>query len=146
MAKLKINTTKTNANKKIESAKNFMLEDEKMQLVHDFIDKFILCELACKHIVEAYKKYRKTYNPKAFITLHMNSIVAAFELYEYPIRKHELSGVFGAAGIYKKNGTRSPKVLRDCVMHTFKSSAIDEIVERSEELDELMTRFLEYFE
>lgn len=31
-------------------------------------------------------------------------------------------------------------------MHTFKSSAIDEIVERSEELDELMTRFLEHFE
>lgn len=84
-----------------------------MQKRRAFINKFVQCEIACKHIVESYKRHKKDLKPGEYVTLDMRHIPAAMTTYGYDIPKHILSDIFSDS---KKRGKKSAKKLRDGIM------------------------------
>ena len=141
--KIKVDMTRKNASKKVERVKALMEDTAKMQKRRDFINKFVLCEIVCKHIVEAYKRHQKDLKPGEYITLDMRHIPAAMTLYRYSIPKHVLSDVFGSG---KKRGQKSAKKLRDGIMHAMNDDDLNEVIEREEFLYGRMGEFLSYFQ
>ena len=141
--KIKVDTTRKDASIKLEKVKALMENPTKMQKRKDFINKFVLCEIACKHIVEAYKIHKKDLKPGEYITLDMRHIPAAMALYGYNIPKHVLSDVFGSG---KKRGHKSAKKLRDRIMHAMNEDDLNEVIDREKFLHERMDEFLGYFQ
>ncbi len=142
MPKIKIKATKRNITNKLADKKDIISNQVKMGKCIKFINKFILCEIACKHIVEAYKRQEKSVKPGQYITLDMRHIPAAMSMYEYFIPKHLLSEVFSGN---KKRGTKSCKKLRDGILHALDENDLDEIVSREDALHKSMDEFLKYF-
>lgn len=142
MPKRKIKATKKNITNKLADKKDIILNQAKMEKGVKFIIKFILCEVACKHIVEAYKKQEKSLKPGQYITLDMRHIPAAMSMYEYSIPRHLLSEVFSGN---KKRGTKSCKKLRDGILHALDENDLDEIISREDALHKSMDDFLKYF-
>lgn len=141
VSKLKINATKNNITKKLINTEGLFLDKDKMEICLDFIKKFILCEIACKYIVESYKHHKKELKQGQYITLDMRYIPSAITLYQYEIHKHVLSQVFSSAN---KRGKKSCKKLRDG-MHAMSEYDIDEVCDREQELHRSMDEFLSYF-
>lgn len=112
---------------------------------HDFIDKFTLCDVTCKAVLESYAKAKGTYKPGKFVDLNMKSIPHAMNYFGLSIPKHVLNGVFGGTGQYKKRGTKSAKKLRDGIVHAMNKEDISEVVSRYDDLMTLMDTFLSYF-
>lgn len=141
--KIKVDMTRNNASNKVERVKALMEDTAKMQKRRDFINKFVLCEIVCKHIVEVYKRHQKDLKPGEYITLDMRHIPAAMTLYRYSIPKHVYSDVFGSG---KKRGYKSAKKLRDGIMHAMNDDDLNEVIEREEFLYGRMGEFLSYFQ
>jgi len=142
VAKIKISVTRKNASSKLEKVKILMDDATKMQKCQEFINKFILCEIACKHIVEAYKKHKKSLKPGEYITLDMRHIPAAMTEYKYAIPKYVLSDVFGSC---KNDDSKSAKKLRDGIMHAMSEDDLNDVIRREEFLHGRMDEFLSYF-
>lgn len=145
MTRIKKKTTRKNALEKIDNATKLMSNSLKNEKRIAFLNKFVLCEIACKHIVEAYKRQTKALKPSEYITLDMRHIPAALTMYEYSIPLHILNDVFGGSGKYKKSGTKSAKKLRDGIMHAMSENDLAEIMEREEFLNDRMDSFLKHF-
>ena len=90
MAKVKIGMTRKNATDKLKKVRYLMDDVEIMQKRRAFINKFVQCENACKHIVESYKRHKKDLKPGEYVTLDMRHIPAAMTTYGYDIPKHVL--------------------------------------------------------
>lgn len=122
------------------------LEDtEKVRTRWLFIDKFIRCEVAVKKVLTAYRKEKKGENVKGHEQLNMNIIPPALAWAGYSVSKAELEALFSGSGIYNKRGTKSAKKLRDGAMHEHNENDIQEIVDRFDELNDMMDAFLSYF-
>ncbi len=145
LAKFKIDATKRNVSNKLINVKNIIADDEKKYKRNIFIDKFILCEIACKHIVKAYKRQQKSLKPGSYITLDMRHIPTAMSTYEYLIPRHILSEVFSGNNQYGKRGSKSCKKLRDGIMHAMSENDLNEIIVREGQLHRSMDTFLSYF-
>lgn len=143
MAKKKISVTRKNASIKYKKAQLLMEDAERMQVRKTFINKFVLCEIACKHIIEAYKRHKKDLKPGEYVTLDMRSIPSALNDYGYDIPKHILSDIFSGG---KKRGSKSAKKLRDGIMHAMNEDDLNEIIDREDFLHSRMDEFLKYFE
>lgn len=141
--KIKVYVTRKNVSIKVEKVKTLMEDSTMMQKRRDFINKFVLCEIACKHIIEAYKRHKKDLNPGEYITLDMRHIPAAMTLYGFSIPKHVLSDVFGSG---KKRGQKSAKKLRDGIMHAMNEEDLNEVIDREEFLFRRMEEFLNHFQ
>lgn len=143
VAKKKISVTRKNASNKLKKAQLLMEDDMRMQKRKAFINKFVLCEIACKHIIEAYKRHKKDLKPGEHVTLDMRFIPAALNAYGYDIPRHILSDIFSGG---KKRGSKSAKKLRDGIMHAMNEDDLTEIVDREDFLHNRMDEFLKYFE
>lgn len=122
------------------------LEDtESVRLRWLFIDKFIRCEVAVKKVMTAYKKAKKGDKDKGFERLDMRTIPAALDWAGFHFDKDELDELFSGSGQYNRCGTKSAKKLRDGTMHEHNENDIREIVERFDELNEMMDAFLDHF-
>ncbi len=110
-----------------------------MQAKDEFLSMFVLCEIACKSVIEQYKKAINETVELNSIKLDMRSIPPAFSLFQYEIEKHILSSIFGAS---KKRGKKSAKKLRDGIVHNLSEEDIKEVMDRKEELLEHMNAFL----
>lgn len=143
MAKVKIGMTRKNATDKLKKVRYLMDDVEIMQKRRAFINKFVQCEIACKHIVESYKRHKKDLKPGEYVSLDMRHIPAAMTTYGYDIPKHVLSDIFSAS---KKRGKKSAKKLRDGIMHSMNEEDLKEIINREAFLHKRMDAFLSYFE
>lgn len=126
------------------AAKLVMSDFNTMQIRREFLDKFIVCEVICKTIIEYYHKETTGKAPSGYTKLNMNTIVAAMNYFSLAIPQYVLSGVFGGTGQYKKRGTKSAKKLRDGIMHAASREDVLEVCERIFYLNDLMDEFLTY--
>ena len=111
----------------------------------DFIDRFTLCDVTCKAVLETHEMANGTNNSESKIYLDMRRIPSAMNYVGLSISKLGLNGIFGGSGQYNKRGKKSAKKLRDGIVHAMNKEVINEVVERYADLRGLMDGFLNFF-
>lgn len=141
MAKRKLKAThvKRTTYKKYEKAQSVLTNVQYLHAKDEFLSKFALCEIACKSVIEYYKKAQDESVDIKEIKLDMRSIPAAFAKFNYDIDRHILTDIFGAS---KKRGQKSAKKLRDCIVHALSEEDILEVIDRRAYLYSVMDSFL----
>lgn len=105
----------------------------------EFLEKFMLCEAACKEILSAYFKEKGKSINNSSIKLDMVSIPSAMKKAGYPLSKALLTGIFGAS---RTRGKKSAKKLRDGIVHSLSKEDINEVIDRRMQLHKMMDEFL----
>lgn len=131
--------------RKLYRMDNNLADSEKVRKRWEFIDKFILCEVAVKKVMRAYREGKKGESAKGYERLNMGIISKAVDWAGYGITKPELEELFSGSGKYTLRGSKSAKKLRDGMMHEHNENDIQEVVDRFEELNEKMDAFLAHF-
>lgn len=134
---------KNEIEKKLSKMKANLENQEAVWLRWQFVDKFILCEVACKMVMNAYHDAKNQKIALKDETLNMKVIPAAMKWAELDFTKEELDALFSGQGDYMKRGTKSAKLLRHGSMHEHNENDIQEIVDRFAELDAMMDDFLD---
>lgn len=141
--KLKAEHVKRTTYKKFEKAQSVLNNVQYVQTKDEFLSKFTLCEIACKSVIEYYKKAQnKEVDPKD-TKLTMTCIPAAFSMFHYEVDGHILTDIFGSS---KKRGQKSAKKLRDGIIHALSEEDIKEVIARKEYLFSAMDAFLAIIE
>ena len=125
--------------KKMRSISNYLEDTSKRSEKDRFMEKFMLCETACKEILVAYFKERKKEIDRRNLKLDMVSIPPAMKKAGYQFSKDLLADIFGAA---EKRGEKSAKKLRNGIAHSLCLEDIDEVFNRREHLHQEMDEFL----
>ncbi len=118
-----------------------LTNNENLQLLNDFKNKFNLCETVYKIVLKEYKKKNSgttIKKSKKKFEITMKQVPAALEFAGYAIDKSLLNEIFGSPGKKKK----TVKELRNDVTHGVSDKALKEIEERKEELFGYMDSFL----
>ena len=134
------------ANTRLSVARTTATDYSILDVRRGFIDKFTLCDVACRSVLESYAKNNGTYVPGRFINLDMRTIPHAMSSLGLTIPHHILNGIFGGSGQYKKRGTKSAKKLRDGIVHGMNRDDISEVVARNTDLNTMMDVFLSFFD
>lgn len=137
--KVKTAHVKRTTYKKIEKAQSVLTNCQYVQAKDDFLSKFELCEIACKSVIEYYKKTQDKSVDIKEIKLDMRSIPAAFAKFNYDMDRHILTDIFGAS---TKRGQKSAKKLRNCIIHALSEEDIIEVINRRTYLYSVMDSFL----
>ena len=110
-----------------------------LKMINGFNNKFLICEVIYKVILEEYQCSRTGKRSSVF-KIHMNQVIPALSFAGYNFDKALLTPVFGTE---KGVGKRTVKSLRDALTHEVSKSAVDELYDRNKELHGYMDRFLE---
>lgn len=118
------------AKAEMERLEKIVADDETIQLLDMFKNRFNICETTYKVILAEHqtKKKNRTDNLK----LNMNQVVSALNFAGYHFDKADLSELFGSKSADKKHQT--VKKLRDGVTHGMDPKCVQEIMERKDEL------------
>lgn len=135
---------KNEIEKKLGKMEANLENQEAVRLRWQFVDKFILCEVACKKVLTAYREDQKLEKP-VYEKLHMKHIPDAMAWAGLDFTRDELNAMFYTRDKYRIRGTKSAKLLRDGAMHEHNEQDIQEIVSRFDELNRMMDAFLDKF-
>ena len=113
-------------------------DDVTREKIHRFKEKFGICEVVYKVILENHQ-FNKTGKHPARMKVDMTQVPHALAYAGYDFDKALLTQLFGAE---EKIGSRTVKKLRDSLTHSVNQKAIDELVDREEELHGYMDQFL----
>lgn len=130
---------RNNAKSEIERLEQLLQNDENVQIVDAFKNRFNVCESAYK-VVLAKHQSCKGKQPTDFLKLDMRQIPQALAFAGYSFDKQLLTDLFGAKSSSKG---RTAKKLRDGTTHGIDESAVREIISRKEELFGYMDTFLQ---
>ena len=126
---------------------NSIMEDlsaEEMRETRDqFIEKFILCEIAYKIVLKKALIINDEFTTDNRMTLRIPQIISVLKLAGYEIEDDMLRKLFQTTEQYGLRGSKSAKLLRNGLEHGMNINDIKEIIERKEELFSLMEDFLE---
>lgn len=135
---------KNEIEKKLGKMEANLENQEAVRLRWQFVDKFILCEVACKKVLSAYRADQKLDKP-AYEKLNMKYIPDAMAWAGLDFTRDELNAMFYTRDKYRIRGTKSAKLLRDGAMHEHNEQDIQEIVSRFDEFNRMMDAFLDKF-
>ena len=126
------------AKTELERLDGILLDKDLKILVDDFKDKFSVCEIVYKVILEdhQYNKYG-IHKDRLQVSMKEAPYVLTYEGYDFD--KKLLSHLFGSE---EHIGKRSVKKLRDSLTHSMNKSAVDELIKRNGELNGYMENFL----
>ena len=110
---------------------------------NDFIEKFILCEVAYKILLKEYKINRNEPYTKENLTLKMNQIQSVLKFFNIEIESNTLNRIFSSKE--KLRGQNSAKLLRNGIIHSLDNGDILEVFHRQNELHSYMNSFLHIF-
>ncbi|MBQ0065734.1 MAG: hypothetical protein KBT48_08195 [Firmicutes bacterium] len=123
------------------------LEEPGVREVRDiFIEKFILCETLYKMVLKKYLIINKKYNPNHTLTIQILQVKTALSLAGYSFEDNLLEKIFSGAGIYKKRGSKSAKLLRNGIEHEMNKGDLQEVLDRQNELLTDMDHFLHWIQ
>lgn len=114
-------------------------EDETREKIHTFKEKFGICEIVYKVVLDDHQ-FNKTGKHPERMKVAMTQVPYALAYAGYDFDRNLLTQLFGAE---EKIGRRSVKKLRDALTHSLTQKAVDELVDREEELHGYMNQFLE---
>lgn len=127
------------AKAEMERLEELLSNEETMQVIDLFKNKFNVCETTYKVILAEHqtKKNKDTGNLK----LNMNQVVPALNFAGYHFDKANLNELFGSKSA--DNQHQTAKKLRDGITHGMDPKCVREITERKDELWEYMDAFLD---
>ncbi len=108
------------------------------QKIDDFKDTFSKCEIVYKVILEEHQ-FKKTGEHLERLQITMRQVPHALAFAGYDFDNLLLTKLFGSK---EKIGKRSVKKLRDSLTHSLNQKAIDELIQREQELYAYMNDFL----
>ena len=126
------------AKKELHRLQEIFDNKEVKQMLDDFKDKFTHCESVYKVILKEHQS-NKTGTQNTFLKIDMRQVPYALDYAGYTFEKDFLEKLFGSE---TRVGKRSVKKLRDALTHKIGNSALNELQERYDELNELMDQFL----
>lgn len=129
------------AKDKFRKAHNLLFNQQYI-IRNEFIDKFVLCEITCKSVLEYYYKYQGSEKKTTDIKLDMRAIPSALKAFEINVDKSILNTIFSS---YNKKGKKSAKVLRNGIIHALSEDDILEVISRKDEIYDAMNIFLSFF-
>lgn len=106
--------------------------------INEFNNRFEVCEIVYKVILGSYQ-YAKTGQRQNRLLISMKQVPHALNYAGYDFDRDLLSHLFGSE---EKVGIRTVKKLRDSLTHSANQNAINELIEREEELFGYMDHFL----
>lgn len=113
-------------------------DKDKKKLIDDFKEKFSICEIVYKVILEEHQ-FNKTGKHSDYLKVTMTQVPHALMFAGYDFDKELLTKLFGAE---EKIGSRSVKKLRDSLTHSMNDKAVNELSDRYEEMNGYMDSFL----
>lgn len=134
------------AQKKLVEAIEVENNTEYLAIRNAFIDKFTLCDLSCKVLLEQYKKAKKKDDKDFKLNLDMRTIPYAFSWAGVNVERHILNMIFGGSKKFNKRGSKSVKKIRNGIVHAMNSSDIEELLNRKDELMGIMDTYLGLFD
>lgn len=140
--KNKIDLAKKVASQRIQVAFNTEQDELIVAMRHLFIDRFTLCDLSCKTILEYYKKVKRQEAGDIKLVLDMRIIPHAFAWAGINVDRNVLNRIFGGSKSFKTRGTKSAKKLRDGIVHAMNTEDLQEMLDRQDELMSLMDVYL----
>mgnify|MGYP001668270831 CR=1 FL=1 len=140
--KNKIELSKRVASQRIQTALKAEQDEQTTSVRFLFIDRFTLCDLSCKTILEYYKKAKKQESEDFKLVLDMRIIPHAFAWAGIEIERNVLNRIFGGSKSFKNRGTKSAKKLRDGIVHAMNTEDLQEMLKRQDELISLMDLYL----
>lgn len=107
--------------------------------VDKFKDLFSVCEIVYKVVLEDHQ-FNKTGEHPTRMQISMRQAPYALSYAGYDYERNLLANLFGAE---ERVGKRSVKKIRDLLNHSLNQSAVDELMDREEELYGYMNSFLD---
>lgn len=126
-----------NAKAELERMEACLADQNTVQILDAFKNKFNVCETVYKVIFAEHQK-RKRKSMNGYPKVDMTQVPHALNFAGYSFEKNDLNELFGASS---KKGT-TVKKLRDSITHGIDQKAVNEIVARKEELFGYMDSFL----
>ena len=120
----------------------FISNVEYNEIKNQFVDKFVMCERVYKLILKESNIIDNIEVDDKDLKLQISQIYAVLKAAGYSFDELSLDKLFKGVGKYRNRGTKSAKNLRNGVVHGFNANDLLEIVERKDELFELMDRFI----
>ena len=124
--------------RKMRKISRYLEDDQRRSEKDKFMEKYMLCEAACREILYAYNKDRKRMK-KEDIQLNMQTIPSVMNKAGYQFDKELLTAIFGSSN---KRGEKSAKKLRNGIAHSFCVEDMDEAFNRRVQLHQEMDKFL----
>lgn len=125
------------AKAELERLEVYFSNQEVVQLLDDFKNKFNICESVYKIILAEHQRFKgKPEND--YLKVSMLQVPHALSFAGYTFDKTLLNELFGASS---QNG-KTVKKLRDAITHSINDKAVQEIITRKEELFGYMDAFL----
>ena len=141
MAKKKLSDEQKIRNKirqNVISKRNFLDKDSNRAIKDQFVEKFVLCEIALKSVLSNYYKTQGKEKEIDNIEMGLSSIKAALKLAHYDIKDENLEKLFKAR---RKRGERSARDLRNGIIHNLTIPDLQEVTNRKDELFKLLDDF-----
>jgi hypothetical protein len=113
-------------------------KEETKRMVDDFKEKFSICEIVYKIILEDHQFNKIGKRPER-MKVTMTQVPYALDYAGYDFDRDLLTRLFGAE---EKVGIRSVKKLRDSLTHSMNQRAVEELTNRCEELHGYMDSFI----
>jgi len=126
------------AKTELERLEAVYTDEQTRERINRFKDKFGICEIVYKVILEDYQFNRTDQHFETFL-IDMRNVPYALNYAGYDFDKSLLTHLFGAE---RKVGSRTVKTLRDSLTHSVNQKAINELVSRETELHGYMDQFL----
>lgn len=142
MAKKKLSDEQKLKNKVVQnvtSKKNYLDKSDNRKTKDMFLEKFFLCEIGLKTVLNYYYKKQGQEKEADDIEMGLSTIKAALKLAQYNIPDDTLERMFKAK---KKRGERSVRDLRNGIVHDLAIPDLQEVITRKTELFGLMDEFI----
>ena len=127
------------AGRSLKKAEAVLEAETNRRMKNEFLERFMLCELACKKIITGYNEHKHRAVVERDIKLQLPTIQAALKYAGYPRYQGRVEQVFGSGD---KRGSKTCKKLRDGIVHSMSAGDIREVASRYRELMEDMGSFL----
>ena len=127
------------ARNELERLEAVSTDDITSEKIRAFLEKYKSCEIVYKVILIDHQQNKTGKRPER-MQVKMTQVPFALDYAGYDFDKALLSQIFGSE---EKIGRRTAKKLRDSLTHSMNQNAIDELIDREEELHGYMDQFLE---
>lgn len=130
----------SSAKVKLDKIIDYLNENSNRQIKNDFLEKYSICEVYCRQYLKKYLVEIGEYYDDEDMGMELQTIKDALSdagvVFE---DKKLLTRLWGKS---QKKGERSCRFLRNKITHELMLSAINEIVERNEDINRDMDEFI----
>ena len=129
------------ANTIIQRAETYLAIDDHRQIKDSFLEKYSKCEVLCRPLLRDYLKAIGEYTSDEEMGMELQNIKDALSDASYIFEDSKLLTRIWGKG--KDKGSSSCRFLRNKITHELMERALHEVVERKDDLNADMDKFIE---